>query len=207
MPTKPTALAVLTLAAAFLLTGCAAGAAPAAPASEGPPTSTPTPTPESTFAAGDVVDAAQAEAINANISDTTIAYPVGDQYIVVAWEAPLPEPVRQQVEKNLSAASPEYGTIKPHNGAADESNRLYWDALKAERERLGFSVASYACLLSTVPADTHELQYEQVWAVAEGAGPFGIQPSYAEGLAKVQEWANGGNGRTYVVINHLGCTQ
>ncbi|GEK85183.1 hypothetical protein [Microbacterium aerolatum] len=204
MLSKTATLAADVFVAVLAFTGCAAEPAP--PTSGRMATTGQSLVP--VFAAGDSVTPEWAERINADKSELLTAYPVGDEHIVVDWAVPVPEAVRLQVEKNIRAASPDFGRIEPSNGAADASRALAMEALETEAERLGgFDLVAYSCLLSA----THDGPYgdpyfERIW-VSVGGGPQGPQPSYAEGLAKVQDWANGYKGRTYVVVNHLGCAQ
>lgn len=116
-------LAVVALVGALALTGCTAGTAPEVGPEKTAHSVSPTPSPERTFAPGDIVDTAHAEAINADQSDTTVAYPVGDSFVVVTWGKPIPPAVREAVNTNVRAAAPEWGTSTDHGSVAPIGRR------------------------------------------------------------------------------------
>lgn len=204
MPTKTMFLAAVALAGAVVLSGCAAEPTAAKP--EKNAAETPSATPEPTFTAGNIVDAAQAEAINADTSDTTVAYPVGDGFVVVSWGKPIAPAVREAVNANVNeAAGSDYGVSTDSDVSAEDWGRLK-AAMTAESERLGgITLTAVSCVQSFSTAVN---SHRPTWVISE-PGPIGEYASYRDAHAKAEAWSGGDQEgkRLYVVINNLGCTQ
>ena len=202
---KTTGIVALALAASLVLTSCSAGAAPAAE-DDAKPAETATPTPEPTFAAGDVVDAAQAEAINADMSDTTVAYPVGDSFVVVSWGKPIAPAVREAVSANVRSAAPEWGTSTDYK-VSDARWEAVRDAMQAESDKLGgITVIALSCVQSFSEKTN---SFSPTWVISE-PGPVGQYDSYKHAFDTAEAWTGGAQGegkRLYVTINNLGCKQ
>lgn len=186
------------------LAGCApasSNAEPvdAAPSADAPSAAaTPTKTPEPEFASGDVVSADEAKVLNDDVSDLTVAYPIGDEFIVLKWGDPVPEEMRLAVEENVKAATPGYGTT------GNPPASVLHDALTAESQKLGgVSVAAVLCGMGA----TSDGGFTPMWAVSE-PGPVGPYPDYATAFGEIRAWAEGDPAtRTFVLINNLGCAQ
>lgn len=199
-------LAAVALAATFVFAGCSAGAVPAAE-NDAKPAETATPTSKPTFAAGDVVDAAQAEAINADMSDTTVAYPVGESFVVVSWGKPIAPAVREAVSANVSAAvGASYGVSTDAYVRTEEGFALM-KAMRAESDKLGgITVVALSCVQSFSEKTS---SFSPTWVISE-PGPVGQYDSYKHAFDTAEGWTSGTQGegkRLYVVINNLGCQQ
>ena len=190
---RPRAVALAAALSLLALAGCAAEPAPAsAPAID--VSETPTP-----LAVGDILTAEQATELNEG-NDLMKAYPVGDQFIAVQWGQPVPEAVTAEVQAQLIAANPEYGTSDDH-----KVNAVNWEQLKAgmdaESKKLGgISISVVACALSFSEAIN---SYRPTWVMSE-PGPAGEYGSREEVLAAADGWSQPGK-KMYVVLNNLGC--
>lgn len=189
------------VAGAIVLAGCTATtettptAAPSATRSATPAPTETGAVPEGT-AAGDVVDESVAVRLNNSLAGDK-AYKLGDAYVFVPVDEPLPEAVAKAVTESVIAAAPGAGaTTGDDMGAAAEKQMA---ALEAQGDATGHRIALVSHMMSWNDSTN---SYEAVWAVSEPAKAAAYS-SQADAVAAVEKWMNGDPNKTYIVVDYL----